>query len=267
MHSLRDVNSFSPLNRSHPLACGLNGAWFGLPGRRGGFRLYDMAGINHATISSGTVWEGNAVKFSSATSNSAIVVGNASVPPALSISSMPTWSMFMYLKLNSSQSDSWPVAMTYGRWGATLGISSASSPAGRIEHWRNNSSNYLSNTTMPTGEWLQIGIVFNGSSVTFYLKGAADGTSTTGSYGAANGFGMGGNTHGGGGAFQGSIASAFLYSRALSAAEAVRLNYEMASGFPSLLNRRRAYWDVPQAGEGGSVLPIFRHHYVTQGIA
>lgn len=246
MHLLHNVNSLCPLNLRHPLARGMNVFWLGLPGRAGGSRVYDLAGNLHGT---GAEWSGSAMKSRAGAEK--IEVGAAGKVP---VGASDPFTIAIRHRTFSYVS----LAVVFG-----FGEQLPSNTGGGVQRYflQFNSNYYLWGGAADwdsgivwdsDGQWHDAVFISDGTNVSFYRDGIFRASATRPSFGTASSYIS---------AFSGHAAAASsanmdlgygaIWSRALSASEVKSLSSEGRTGFPKLLNRRRAYWDVPAAAGGG----------------
>lgn len=258
------------INRSHPLARGLVGCWKVMPQRRGGVTWRDICGRNNGTItnaSTPTAWSGDTYRggYGSIAFDGSDDYVNVPDGFTRTISGLVQFSVTLWLKGNSFTNQPVIYAMTTGT--GDLGVLETNSTG--TELWwavRSTAAAQFSAriyTSSVASGWHHVAMVKTaaGDNGNLYLDGVLQ-TSYTGtldnnpsSSGANVFFGKYASA---GLEFNGNIDDVRFYDRALSADEAKAIYREPGA----ILNYRRAFWDVPR-----SPIPIFRHHYVMQGIA
>ena len=276
MLRLPGVQIGQAINRSHPLARDLRHWWIGLPGRSGGSRLYDIAGARNATLANGAEWRGGSIALDGSDDHIALGTLDLSAYSALWLSAWiyrPTaWSgVYMLFEITDDG------AQNVGGF-AVYSVDTAIRYFIRGDVGQN--ARDTDGTSPPVGEWFCLDVIVNfgggDPEGTIYFNGVAQpygGFSVTGDNTSSARFAASsawlGIRNGSSLAFGGSVGSVMLRGNQSGfSSSLVAPNYlEARRGFPTLLNRRRLSLDVPQSSGGGSVLPIFRHHYVSQGIA
>lgn len=111
--------------------------------------------------------------------------------PDLQMASCRCWTMSAWVFPTTLSPGNYPTAMSYGRWGASLGMQDAT---GKIEHWRNNALNYASTGSLIANQWNHIAITNQDDGtpdlLKFYLNGELSGTASPAQVGVAQGFAL-----------------------------------------------------------------------------
>jgi hypothetical protein len=77
----------------------------------------------------------------------------------------------------------------------------------------------IGNSSVPTGQWVQVAVASNGTTATFYINGVADGTFPVGATCTTGKINIGGNLVGNDEYFDGKIDDLQIYDRYLTQAE------------------------------------------------
>jgi hypothetical protein len=232
------------INRSHPLARGLAAFWYGIPGRAGGSKLYDLAGQYHGTLTGDARWQGNSLAFDG---NDDYVNFGDVLNPGLSDFSVRVVVATTDTSFNLIAKSR--AAQATGRWyllydsGSLLAQITDSSISAKGPTWTttsilNGAPHCITATFSRSG---------NGS---IYSDGVIQMATTIADYSAVDLtttypllLGKYNNTDGGAGGnllpLNGTISSAAMWMRCLSPTEVATDYRESLAGFPSLLNRVR----------------------------
>lgn len=270
---LAGVQTGPSINRSHPLARGLVGCWKVMPQRRGGVTWRDLCGRNNGTLtnaSTPTAWSGDTYRggFGSIAFDGSDDYVNVPDGFTRTISGLVQFSVTLWLKGNSFANSPLIYTIPIGG-GGDYGFLETNSTGTRLDWGVRNVSlsqnSFRAYTCSVASGWHHVALVKTaaGDNGNVYLDGVLQ-TSYTGVlydnpsvssdiiFGKYSTAGL---------EFNGNIDDVRFYDRALSADEAKAIYREPGA----ILNYRRAFWDVPASAQ--SVLPLFRHHYVSQGIA
>jgi hypothetical protein len=266
------VQTGPSLNRSHPLARGLVGCWKVMPQRRGGVTWQDLCERNNGTLtnaSTPTAWSGDTYRggFGSIAFDGTDDYVNVPSGFTRTIAGLVQFSITLWFKANSFSNS--PLIYTIPNGAGDLGFLETNSTGSQL-FWGVRSTAAAQNsartyTSTVTGGWRHVAVVKTaaGDNGNLYLDGVLQ-TSYTGTlydnpstasdilFGKYSSAGL---------EFNGNLDDIRFYDRALSADEAKAIYREPNA----VLNYRRAFWDVPVSAQ--SALPLFRHHYVSQGIA
>ena len=249
------VNTLNPLNRKWRLADGLVSRWIALPHNSGGSKWYDIAGVNHGTLTNGPVWstathQGGFAGLSFDGSNDYVLLTNN-----LGLSSAMT--VAMWVKINSqastqsliSDGPSGEIQIDIGR------------TSGRISLvWQNNVPVTSSgSTTLSNGVWYHIAVTrfYNGAnwSVSIYINGQLDTSTTTSSNPSASStnyvLGCRGDALGIS-SFGGVLDDVGAWNRALTATEVTALYQDTFSGYRQSLNWRKSRPAVASVASSGA---------------
>lgn len=245
------------INRSHPQANGLVSCWRAMPDMERGTKWRDLAGKNDGTLTSGPTWRSDSLGFDGV--DDCVVVSAASsldVSTAFTLSvrfrSGGTAQTFRYLlsKVNGAGSDN-AYSLLYEYTNDQVefysGLYTGSDP-------RTGSSISIVDTN-----WHLITYCYDGATWAGYLDGTqVFSTARTFALSSSTGDLAIGAFKPGSNHVEGLFSDVRIYNRALSATEVGSLYRDPLGMF----SRVR----VP-VGRSQSVLPLFRHHYVSQGIA
>lgn len=137
--------------------------------------LRDWSGRgNHGTLTNGPTWVPGAIQTSGATSAGVLVFPAGSFVPAnMDCGLLQNWTMSAWVSRGAIAS--YPMCMSYGYFGASLGVAHSGT---KIEHWRNNSTNTLGTTDLPQNTPVHIALVNTGTTVRIYFNGRLDKTQT-----------------------------------------------------------------------------------------
>ena len=136
----------------------------------------------------------------------------------------------VWIKRSGDQATYGGIVMTRGDGGDTTGLNFYSSTENLGYHWNDASFSYSFNSglTVPDGEWCMVALSVSSSAAVFYLyqdTGLSTATKTASHTSSdLNAIEIGGDPYQGGRQFNGDIAMAHIYNRALSADE-IRQNY------------------------------------------
>lgn len=256
MQRLGKINTSYPINRAHPLARGLVNCWRVMPHWSGGGTWYDLAGRNNVALAGGPTWRSDGLGFDGTDDA-------ASVPLDLSRYDKLTISFWMY--------STFAFSMTLEHstdYNANNGFAVYSDGSGAIVVGYTKTGNLYWVDSFPTpsaSAWHHYTLTMDRANRanTAYVDGTLQ-TLTTVSHTATAGGNFANLTlyimsRAGTTLFvAGRLNDLRFYNRILSASEAKAIYTDPLGVF----NRVR----VP-IGRSQSVLPLFRHHYVSQGIA
>ncbi len=240
------INTADPVNRHHPLNRGKVAWWLPVPGLDGGRYLYDLMGLNHGTLTnmgsgsgwkSGTTCPGHFTELAADGADDYIPVGTLAGMGATN------WTMSAWAKssIAPARNDIVIAVGTDGNgYAITFGGSDADNSTIYILYggvaWLNTGFTFSANT------WYHIMASRVGSTLTVMVNGIQRYTSTatpnapsgTSSLIWQNNSASGANALRG---LTGSLASAAVWNRGLSAAEMSLYYKESCLGYPGMLNR------------------------------
>jgi hypothetical protein len=276
MSRLRPVNLQSPVNWQHPINRGLRAWWMPLtqPGWIGGQTFRDLCRRHDGTLTNmPPTWQGlpthadqRALRFDQSDDRVDVTRPAVTAYPCSLAATIYVPSSY------GNYSNGWIVGVhtrntANNRIGLTFN-NGASVRAIRVVTHNAQTAITYDVTGSGRDERLDILVTIPGTgtgAMTLYLNGESVATGTavnptnTPDYsvlGAKQDVGAVWNQF-----FGGMIASAQIWNRALSAAEADALHKEAHLGYPTLLNRMRRTWYVPQE-EAVSANPFFYNRYV-----
>ena len=254
MRQTAGIPRIGAINRSHPLAKGLVSCWRAMPDMERGTKWRDLAGKNDGTLTNGPTWRSDGLSFDG--SNDYEVASDAGFPLGTASRTMAAWVRVASIPGGDGG------ALCYGTAGSAFRASELyiQGSTGRAAFTNYSSAGAVSSASVADNKWHMIVGTTVGSLMTLYVDGAfaasvtepTDTLSTGSVYFARDSIGA---------YLSFTINDARIYNRALSATE-VKSLYRDPLG---IFNRTR----VPVgrvAAATTSKIPVFRHHYVSQGI-
>lgn len=254
------------INWSNPVArCGLNDGlvswWLGRGPRIGGGTWCDLCGRYNGTLTNMTPANDWVASTRPGGSQALDLDGSndqATIPtmPMLTTFTLSCW---VYPRSVTSGYDTIICNNGYSRGWFLTNVSSANRP-----NYYNSGDN-LATTAVSLNTWSHVAVVYvAGSTCAHYLNGAANGSTTPSASGTEfNSIGAYNSTTF---QFDGLLDDMRVFSRALSSAEVQALYADSLAGYPQTLNRLRRRFAYQAAG-GGTMIPVFVHHYRMQGAA
>lgn len=251
-----------PVNRSHPLNRGRVGWWLGLPGTPRGRYVHDVMGRNHGTHSAGASWTaaGPPGGLGSVLYDGTAGLTDCGNVAAFALTSQVTLAIW-------ANANTWvPDYKDYliGREGSSspyFGYGLRTDGGGVISFKIGTTvENTVSTTPPATGTWNRIAGTYDGASMRFYINGVlVNSAALTGAIFDPNvalyiGNCPGDPTRG----FDGRLADASVWNRALSAGEVAADYLDSLAGHAATLRRRRRSLATfsPPAGGGGGLAPL-----------
>jgi hypothetical protein len=83
------------------------------------------------------------------------------------LSALPQWSVTAWVNPAAFNNVSWPTIFSYGYWGASLGLNSAT---GALESWFNNGEQLIAFKLVPTNQWSFVALVSDGTNRILYVN-------------------------------------------------------------------------------------------------
>lgn len=263
MPRLGKINTSFPLNRRHPLTRGMVSFWLPwMPGRNNGGKLFDIGkNQSHGTLTNSPKWRADGLNFVAASSQ--YVSGTFTQPRISAVNELSVMVHFSnnlgddsstsrYL-MSEHSSDAY-ILQYHKRSGFSPSL------AFQIRNGFGGPAPTTSSYTLAQYGRFVAGGTFRSGETNLYLDGFNVATSS-----ATFTLPAECSTWRIGSGWTGDIFSAIVWNKALSPIEMLQATQEAKAGYPRLLNRRPFARTAAEAA-AGSVLPIFRHHYVSQGI-
>jgi hypothetical protein len=217
--------------------------WLATPYQYGGNDWYDLVAQEALTLKStvaGTKWQsltnpGGAASFSfGGTANNYWKTSN----PALNFTGDLTFAGWINLTAVTAGSQNLVSAFQGTTPFPGWGIRYSGTGNKRIEYW--DGGTWRGGTTgviASTATWYHIAVTVSGTSVAFYVNGAAQGTSTSSARGSFAGpYYVGSNPGGGANNLNGAFNDFSAWTRTLSSSEIARLYWVSQEGYPDVLN-------------------------------
>jgi hypothetical protein len=232
-----------PLNRNHPLMRGRIASWMVIPGLDGGSRWYDLVGVNHVVIETGTgKWTGQALSnitspggfgsWDNNKNNSAVnTAPNANVQG-------PPISFRAWVRVTTAGSYQWVFTGSGNHGGFGLGGGTGSC---LTYYWEGNEYDFNSGLIPNPNEWTLVVVSINSTAATIYMidsRGVASATNTkTHNNYTATAYYIGASATSSSQLWKGQFNDLAIYNREVFAQEA-RQYYDICrSGYPGIINR------------------------------
>lgn len=247
------IDTRSPVNWQHPLTAGLAGWWLALPNTAGGSRLANLTGRDPGTLTNGPTWAAGADGFAAVSFDGTNDVVTAPLAAAAVSGGYTFLVRCASTVAAGGTTNQW--VLNYGAgnenveilWGhVSLGYRGAFMMSGGGSYPK---VNFL---TLPAaGQWVTLGMSWNGSAISGYLDGVSQGTAACGAFGTpaaeALAVGAGNATGSGSQPWPGLIESVLAFRRPLSAADHAGWHRQFRAGLPDVLRRYtpRAWLSAP----------------------
>ncbi len=247
------VNTADPVNRHHPLNRGKVAWWMVLPGLDGGRQLYDLMGLYHGTLTNmttaawrGTTCPGHMGEIVADGANDYIPVGT------LAGMGTTNWTISCWAKSSIAPARN-DIVIAVGTDGNGYAICFGGSDT-------DNSLIYIllggvawvsTGFTFSANTWYHIMAARVGSTMTMMVNGRQTATAATTPITPTGTSSLIWQNNGASGAnalrgLTGSLASADVWSRGLSASEMAQYYFASCAGYPGMLNR--VEFPFPEAG-------------------